>query len=72
MPKPGAEVMINTTVLLYMENEAVQEEQAEYGNQESQGRQDFVPSVIGKSIREANNILVSSGLRIRLEGSGLP
>lgn len=71
MPKPGAEVMINTTVLLYMENEAVQEEQAEVENQESQEGKILVPSVIGKSIREANNILVSSGLRIRLEGSGI-
>ena len=71
MPKPGAEVMINTTVLLYMTNEEEQGEQADIQSQESQEGKILVPSVIGKSIREANNILVSSGLRIRLEGSGI-
>jgi len=71
MPKPGAEVIINTTVLLYMENEATQEEQADVQSLESQEGKILVPSVIGKSIREANNILVSSGLRMRLEGSGI-
>lgn len=31
----------------------------------------IVPDVINKSIREANNILVSEGLKLTIEGSGL-
>lgn len=72
MPKPGAEVMVNTTVLLYMKQEAAEGEQSsDMSGQDNQEGKIIVPSVIGKSIREANNILVSSGLRIRLEGSGI-
>ena len=31
----------------------------------------IVPYVVGKSIREANKILISQGLRLKIEGSGI-
>ena len=73
MPKPGAKVKVNTTVLLYAEEESNQnstEEQEEQGQQVEEGMV-IVPDVINKSIREANNILVSEGLKLTIEGSGL-
>jgi len=70
MPKPGAEVVINTTVLLYMEKEDSGEETENPEENDQEGKI-IVPSVIGKSIREANNAIVSSGLRLRMEGSGI-
>jgi len=64
MPKPGARVMVNTTVLLYMTNE----ENSDTGNQ-----QDLVavPDLSNRSIREANSILASVGLKLRIDGSGI-
>ena len=66
MPLPGAEVMVNTTVLLYTGSgsEAPEEQQGE-------GEQIAVPDVTKKSVREANNILTSAGLQLRIEGSGV-
>ncbi len=74
MPKPGASVLTNTTVLLYMSSES-DDETAEMPGQESaeppaEGMI-VVPDVVGKSIREANNILISQGLRLKIEGSGI-
>jgi len=74
MPKPGAKVITGTTVLLYTEREV--QEQAEGQGEEQSGEppaegMTVVPDVTGKSIREANKILVSEGLRLRIEGSGI-
>jgi len=63
VPLPGAEVIINTTVLLYTGNEG--------NSQNTEEDLVEVPDVTRKSIREANNILVSSGLKLKIEGSGL-
>ncbi|MDD2503947.1 MAG: PASTA domain-containing protein, partial [Clostridia bacterium] len=62
MPLPGAEVMVDTTVLLYTGSES---------GEPKNERQIEVPDVTKKSIREANNILTSEGLRLRIEGTGL-
>jgi len=73
MPKPGAKVKVNTTVLLYAEGQSSQddtEENEEQGQPVEEGKV-IVPDVINRSIREANNILVSEGLKLRIEGSGL-
>ena len=64
MPLPDAEVLINTTVLLYTDSE-------ENGQQLGEDDLIEVPDVTNKSIREANNILVSKGLKLRIEGTGL-
>ena len=65
MPKPGAEVMVDTTVLLYMKRENAQN--AEQGGS---GRA-IVPDLAGKSIREANQLLSSVGLKMTIQGSGI-
>lgn len=67
MPKPGAKVRVNTTILLYTQRQSMEEPEG----QTLQEGNIIVPDVMGKSIREANNILVSEGLKIRLEGSGV-
>ena len=67
MPKPGAEVMVNTTVLLYMNKEPGMNE--EENNNETELI--AVPNVSKKSIREANNILTSEGLQLMIDGSGI-
>ena len=64
MPLEGAEVMVGTTVLLYTGSG-----DSEPGSEDDQ--QVEVPDVTNKSIREVNNILVSEGLRLKTEGSGL-
>jgi stage V sporulation protein D (sporulation-specific penicillin-binding protein) len=64
MPLPEAQVMVDTTVLLYTGNGEAQE-----GSEEEDLIE--VPDVTKKSIREANNILTSSGLKLKIEGSGL-
>lgn len=64
MPLPEAQVMVDTTVLLYTGNGEAQE-----GSEEEDIIE--VPDVTKKSIREANNILTSSGLKLKIEGSGL-
>jgi stage V sporulation protein D (sporulation-specific penicillin-binding protein) len=63
MPLPGAEVLENTTVLLYTGS----------GSSEENGEENLVevPDVLRKSIREANNILTTAGLKLKIEGSGL-
>ncbi|HHY82697.1 MAG TPA: stage V sporulation protein D [Clostridiales bacterium] len=66
VPLPGAEVLENTTVLLYT---GTGSEGSGQNNEESDLVE--VPDVTRKSIREANNILTSKGLKLRVEGSGL-
>jgi stage V sporulation protein D (sporulation-specific penicillin-binding protein) len=66
VPRFGAVILPNSMVLLYLGAE---------GNDES-APEDIddlvsVPDVIGKSIREANNILVSEDLTLRIEGQGI-
>ncbi|HHT66221.1 MAG: penicillin-binding transpeptidase domain-containing protein [Caldicoprobacterales bacterium] len=63
MPLPDAEVLENTTVLLYTGSE---ESGQDTGQQWVE-----VPDLSRKSIREANNILTSAGLKLRTQGSGL-
>jgi stage V sporulation protein D (sporulation-specific penicillin-binding protein) len=74
MPKPGASVITNTTVLLYTDKDP-DGEYSETPGQESDeppvAGMIIVPDVVGKSIREANNILISQGLRLKIEGSGI-
>jgi stage V sporulation protein D (sporulation-specific penicillin-binding protein) len=65
MPKPGAEVMVDTTVLLYMKRE-----NAKNAEQGGSGRA-IVPDLAGKSIREANQLLSSVGLKMTIQGSGI-
>jgi len=73
MPKPGAKVKVNTTVLLYAEEQPSQNDTEDQGEQDQQVEEGkvIVPDVINRSIREANNILVSEGLRLKIEGSGI-
>ncbi|NLO82954.1 MAG: stage V sporulation protein D [Clostridiales bacterium] len=74
IPKPGASVITNTTVLLYMENQPKEEAGETPGQESAEPPAEgmiMVPDVVGKSIREANNILVSQGLRLKIEGSGI-
>lgn len=67
MPKPFSNVLVNTTVLLYMGSE-----EGDINNSDdSSNNTVVVPNVIGKSIREANNILVSKGLILMIDGSGI-
>ncbi|MFO7153531.1 MAG: stage V sporulation protein D [Caldicoprobacter oshimai] len=70
MPKPGAKVISGTTVLLYTERGAEGQTDEQAGQRPAEGMV-IVPDVLGKSIREANRILVSEGLRLRIEGSGI-
>ena len=63
MPLPKAEVLVDTTVLLYTGNGS--------GSAEGEGEQVAVPDVTKKSVREVNNILTSAGLRLQIEGSGI-
>ncbi|NLJ41256.1 MAG: PASTA domain-containing protein [Clostridiales bacterium] len=69
MPKPGAKVKIGTTVLLYA-NKQDSDDREETGEVTEDGLV-IVPDVIEKSIREANNILTSEGLKLKIEGSGI-
>ncbi len=64
MPLPEAQVMVDTTVLLYTGSGETDE-----GSEEEELIE--VPDVTKKSIREANNILISHGLKLKIEGSGL-
>ncbi|HZJ57377.1 MAG TPA: penicillin-binding transpeptidase domain-containing protein [Clostridia bacterium] len=68
MPKPGAKVKVNTTVLLYTQEQSP--EDPGEGPEPTEGKV-IVPDLKGKSIREVNNVLVSLGLRLRIEGSGV-
>ncbi|MBM7583310.1 stage V sporulation protein D (sporulation-specific penicillin-binding protein) [Caldicoprobacter guelmensis] len=70
VPKPGAKVVSGTTVLLYTERKAEGQQQAQGAQTPAEGMV-LVPDVRGKSIREANRILVSEGLKLRIEGSGI-
>ena len=63
MPLPEAEVLVDTTVLLYTGNGS--------DSAEGEGEQVAVPDVTKKSVREVNNILTSAGLRLQIEGSGI-
>lgn len=73
MPKPGAMVKVNTTVLLYAEGQSSQDDTEENQEQDQSVEEGkvIVPDVINSSIREANNKLVSEGLKLKIEGSGL-
>lgn len=79
MPKPGAMVTVNTTVLLYLdgENREIPVDPEDDSNSDNppetqpEGNRVKVPDVMGKSVRESNNILVSQGLKLRIDGSGL-
>jgi len=66
VPSFGAKVSANSMVLLYL---------GDGGNEGDAPREVdelvSVPDVIGKSIREANNILASEGLALRIEGQGI-
>ncbi|HHZ14246.1 MAG: penicillin-binding transpeptidase domain-containing protein [Caldicoprobacterales bacterium] len=68
MPKPGAMVKVNTTILLYAQEQSPEDSSID---QEVTEGKVVVPDLKGKSIREANNILVSLGLKLRIEGSGV-
>lgn len=70
VPKPGAKVKINTTVLLYAEEKSSENSTGEDKEEVSEGNV-LVPDVKGKSIRETNNILASEGLKLKIEGSGI-
>ena len=69
LPKPGAKVKINTTVLLYAQQQSTEDSIVE--QEEAEEGKVLVPDVIKRSIRESNNILVSQGLKLRIEGSGI-
>ena len=61
MPLPEAEVLVDTTVLLYTGN----------GSAGGEGEKVAVPDVTKKSVREVNNSLTSVGLKLQIEGSGI-
>lgn len=63
MPLANAEVLVNTTVLLYTGGGE--------SSQDSEQHLVEVPDVNKKSIREANNILTTAGLKLAIEGTGL-
>ena len=65
MPKPGSEIMVHSMVLLYMEPEDSRDPEDPVQTLVT------VPDVLNLSIREANNVLTSAGLRLRIEGSGI-
>jgi stage V sporulation protein D (sporulation-specific penicillin-binding protein) len=65
MPLPDAEVLVNTTVLLYTAGES--DEHAE----QEEAELISVPDVTNMSVREANNVLTTAGLQLKIEGSGL-
>jgi len=65
VPNPGSQVSLNTMVLLYLG-----EEGNEGFEHEKAIQQISVPNLIGKSIREVNNILASEGLLLVIEGQG--
>jgi stage V sporulation protein D (sporulation-specific penicillin-binding protein) len=65
VPLPGAEVLVDTTVLLYTGNEG------DSGEDPVDEELVTVPDLTRKSIREANNILTSEGLKLKIEGIGL-
>jgi len=69
MPKPGAEVMVNTTVLLYMDRPGGNSDGHQH--EPDQGEMVAVPDLKNRSIREANSILTNLGLKLRIEGAGL-
>lgn len=71
MPKPGAIVKVNTTVLLYGGDPPSSEEESVESEGEPAEGKIIVPDVKNKSIREANNVLVSEGLKLKIEGSGI-
>lgn len=72
MPKPGAMVKVNTTVLLYGEDLPPEDGDIDEGQGEKPAEgMVLVPDVKGQSIREANNNLVSLGLKLKIEGSGI-
>ncbi len=71
MPKPGAKVIVNTTVLLYLDNQPGEGTVDETDEESPVEGMNIVPDVIGKSIRETNQLLVSAGLKLKIEGSGL-
>ena len=66
VPSSGAQIPVNSMVLLYL---------GEGGNERDASREVdelvSVPDVIGKSIREATNILISDDLTLRIEGQGI-
>lgn len=65
MPLPGAEVMINTTVLLYTGSES------DDSNEQGEEQLIEVPDLTKMSVREVNNILTSQGLQLLIDGSGM-
>lgn len=75
LPKPGATVKEGTKVLLYLRpSEDAQPEgeddEANEDNEVEDGKV-VVPDVIGKSLIETNKVLTSSGLKLKVEGSGI-
>ncbi len=58
-PKPDIMVSENSIVLIYLETF------------EDQTREVIVPNVIGSTVNRATNILNSSGLKIRISGTGI-
>lgn len=61
MPAGGAEMAKNSLVTLYVTEENVKNDSEET----------TVPEVIGMSVSEANRMLISSGLQMVIEGSGI-
>ncbi len=57
IPSPGSRVPVNTTVNLFFHSE-------------SETRMTSVPDVLGKSMRDASQVVLETGLRIRIVGSG--
>ena len=74
MPKPGAQVLVNSTVLLYMETEGSQNSADEQNQgEEVQEPKELVtvPDVLKLSVRDANSKLTMAGLKLKIQGSGL-
>lgn len=61
LPASGAQMTEKSIVMLYVEKDASQDEAAYVE----------VPDVTGLSVSEANRLLVSYGLEMRISGSGV-
>ncbi len=77
MPKPGAKVLVNTTVLLYMGEEEQSNDpnggpnDPGPGNGEDPAELVEVPDLKNMSVREANLRLTSDNLKLKIDGSGI-
>ena len=86
LPKPGAKVKEGTKVILYLKPDDERKSDGENGvdaegddgietedieDENIENGKTVVPDVIGKSLIETNKVLTSSGLKLRVEGSGI-